>query len=108
MKQKFQYAGIRQVAIVPKPWRRRRRLGRRRSEVVADDQRAWLPGAHQARAPAHTNRAGARPGHRWRTGSALAEAAAGTGERSGPERSSVPQITAPTPKMAAATQNPVV
>jgi hypothetical protein len=38
----------------------------------------------------------------------LAEAAVGTGEWSGPERSSVPQITAPAPKMAAATQNPVV
>ena len=32
----------------------------------------------------------------------------GADRRSGPERNSVPQITAPTPKMAAATQNPVV
>ena len=35
-------------------------------------------------------------------------AAAAPGTRSGPERNSVPQITAPTLKMAAATQNPVV
>ncbi len=35
-------------------------------------------------------------------------AAAEAGARSGPKRNSVPQITAPAAKMAAATQNPVV
>ena len=35
-------------------------------------------------------------------------AAAGPEARSGPKRNSVPQVTAPTPKMAAPTQNPVV
>ena len=39
---------------------------------------------------------------------ASAGAAADAGARSAPERNSVPQITAPAPKMAAATQNPVV
>jgi hypothetical protein len=40
---------------------------------------------------------------------ARAGAASGDLEvRSGPERNSAPQITAPAPKMAAATQNPVV
>jgi len=34
--------------------------------------------------------------------------AAAVGARSGPERNNAPQITAPAPKMAAATQNPVV
>jgi len=41
-------------------------------------------------------------------GAGRAEGAAGPEARSGPERSSAPQITAPAPKMAAATQNPVV
>src|SRR6202161_645748 len=42
---------------------------------------------------------------------ALAGAGAGVADpeaRSGPERNSVPQVTAPAPKMAAATQNAVV
>jgi hypothetical protein len=51
----------------------------------------------------------------WMTGvllacsaAAPAGAAADAEAWSGPKRNSVPQITAPAPKMAAATQNPVV
>jgi hypothetical protein len=43
-----------------------------------------------------------------RTAAPAGPAAADLEARSGPERNSVPQISAPAPNMAAATQNPVV